>query len=199
MKNPWRIRADRTVDTTITVSEHDTEFAVTYTYHLKSFKSCVYQGTVENIQTFLRPFLYYLQFISHLHCAQLALSQSQGQLWTMDSGHYEQDKRTQTHIIMHAQRPYADMLNEVAKELVRLPKYTARVKLTDENDAVVEYLITTMKPGTGLYGKPLQERIDRIRGQNMKDGYLRERTEVEAEIRRRQEQWREPPADEPPI
>ncbi len=196
-KNPWRIMEGQRVDTTITVSEHDAEFAVTYTYHLKMFKSVVYQGIVENIQTYLRPLLYYLQFISHLHCAQLALCQRP--IETMDSGQYEQDKRTQTHYIMHAQRPYADMLNEVAKELVRLPKYTARVKLTDENDAVVEYLITTMKPGTGLYGKPLQERVDRIRERNMRDGYLRERTAVEAEIRLRQELWREPPVDEPPI
>ncbi len=161
------------------------------------YKLALYRGITEKLPSYLSLFLVFLRFMARLHCAQLALSQSP--ILTMDSGEYEPEKRTQTHYITHPQRPYQDMLNEVAKELVRLPKYTAQVKLTDENDAVVEYRITTMKPGTGLYGKPFQERLDRIRERNMKDGYLRERTAVEAEIRRRQEQWREPPADEPPV
>ena len=104
----------------------------------------------------------------------------------------------------------AERRDEIANELVKLPKYTARVKLTDENDTVVEYVITTMKPGTGLYGKPLQERIDGIRDNNVRNGYVRKRETVEAEIRHRQEQYShmpqipgkrppQPPENEPPI
>ena len=192
---------NKRVDTSIVVNEHDTEFVVTYTYSLERFKSFVYQSSVENIQTYLRPFLYYLQFISHLHCAQLALSQPQGQLWTMESGQYEPEKRTQTHIIMHPQRSYADMLNEVASELVNLPLYTARARIMTEAGRA-EHTIRTLDPkeqsDRPLFGQALQKRLESIREQNIQDGYLRERSAVEEEIRQRQEQYREPP-EEPPI
>jgi zinc-ribbon domain len=54
-----------------------------------------------------------------------------------------------------------------------------------------EYIITTIEPEQGLYGKALQERIARIQVQNRKPDqfghvYCRSRQEVEAEITQRQ-------------
>jgi hypothetical protein len=123
------------------------------------------------------------------------------------SGQYQQRKRTQVHYlttprktiqhppvtithprktIMHPQRTYADVQAEIASELVNLPQYTAKVKLSDGSGTTIEHTIRTEKPGTGLSGQALQERVERIREQNMKKGYLRKRAEVEAEIRDRQ-------------
>jgi hypothetical protein len=124
-------------------------------------------------------------------------------------------KRTQIHYlthprqtISHPQRSYADMLNEVASQLTNLPDYTARVKIVTEG-RLVEHTIRTLKPEDGLQGKALQERIARIKEQNIQDGYLRERTAVEEEIRQRQAQCSHMPAqpgkqtpqppEEPPI
>jgi hypothetical protein len=177
---------------------YNLKLTLRFTYHLELLTDNIRLGIIQGMQAVLPSFLSSLRFFASLHCAQLALNQRP--IETMDSGQYEQDKRTQSHYIMHSQRPYPDMEKQIAAELVKLPKYTARVKLTDENNAVVEYRITTMKPDTGIYGKPLQDRIERIRERNTKAGYLRDRTVVEAEIRRRQAQWKEPPpADEPPI
>jgi len=115
--------------------------------------------------------------------------------------------------IMHPQRSYADMLNEVASQLVNLPHYTARVKITVDGQ-IVEHTIKTLdpkqQPDRPLFGQALQERLSRIKEQNIQDGYVRERARVEEEIRVRQEQCLQmpqtpgkqpplPPEDEPPI
>jgi hypothetical protein len=103
--------------------------------------------------------------------------------------------------IMHPQRTYADVLNEVASQIANLPAYTARVKVATDNGNE-EHTIKTLDPkqehDKPLFGQALQERKDRIKEQNIKDGYVRERTEVEAEIIKRQEQSSQPP-EEPPI
>ena len=179
---------------------HDIKMALTYTYHLKIVKSNLYLSIIEEIQNYLKPFLAYLRFYAHLHLAQLALSQRP--ILTMDSGEYEQDKRTSTHYIMHAQRPYADMLNEVASQLTNLPLYTARVRMTTEAGQV-EHTIRTLEAERGIGRTALQERIARIQEHNRTPdergiSYCRLRQEVEEEIRKRQEQYREPP-EEPPI
>jgi len=74
----------------------------------------------------------------------------------------------------------------VANELGRLPKFTARVRLSDGSGNVVEHTIQTYAPGKGLYGQALKERQARIRQRNIRDGYLKDRATVEAEIRQRQ-------------
>ena len=129
------------------------------------------------------------------------------------SGQYQPRKRTQIHFIthprqtishpriaiMHPQRSYADMLNEVASELTNMPLYTAQVKITVDG-LRIEHTIKTLAPkeqlDKPLFGQALQERLASIKEQNIQSGYLRERTEVEEEIIKRQEQ---PPEVEPPI
>jgi hypothetical protein len=129
------------------------------------------------------------------------------------SGQYQPRMRTQIHLIthprqtlshpriaiMHPQRTYADMLNEVASELVNLPLFTARVKIIEDGQKV-EYTVKTLDPkqlpDKPLFGQALQERIDNIKEQNIQSGYLRKRSDVEEEIIKRQEQ---PPESEPPI
>ncbi len=83
-------------------------------------------------------------------------------------------------------RLVADVKNEIANELARLPKFTARVKLSDGSGNAVEHTIQTYKLEKGLYGQALKERKERIRQRNIKDGYLIERTKVEAKITQRQ-------------
>jgi hypothetical protein len=104
--------------------------------------------------------------------------------------------------IMHPQRTYADVHNEVASQLTNLPVFTARVKIATDNGSE-EHTIKTLDPkkehDKPLFGQALQDRIDSIKKQNIQDGYVRDRTAVEAEIRQRQEQCSEPPEAEPPI
>ena len=104
--------------------------------------------------------------------------------------------------IMHPQRSYADMLNEVASQLTNLPAYTAQVRITTEA-GLAEYTVRTLdpkhQPDKSLYGQALQERLDSIKKQNIQDGYMRSRQEVEEEIRIRQTQCSQPPEDKPPI
>ena len=127
----------------------------------------------------------------------------------VDSGQTQPRKRQQIVVrpektLTHPQRSYADMLNEVASELVNLPVYTARVRITTEA-GLIEHMVKMLDPkqqsaksDRTLFGQTLEERLDSIKDQNIKDGYVRERSEVEAEIIQRQEHYSEPP-EEPPI
>ncbi|HEU5376684.1 MAG TPA: TraM recognition domain-containing protein [Ktedonobacteraceae bacterium] len=74
----------------------------------------------------------------------------------------------------------------IANELGRLPKFTAKVKLSDGSGNPVEHTIQTCAPGKGLYGQALRERQERIHQQNIKDKYIRPRKEIEEEIVMRQ-------------
>jgi len=106
---------------------------------------------------------------------------------------HESEKITHPRIaIMHPQRSYADVLNEVASQLANLPAFSARAKFATEGKPI-EFTIKTLEPERGLGRAALQERIERIQARNTDDGYTRLRQEVEEEIRTRQNQWREPP------
>lgn len=85
------------------------------------------------------------------------------------------------------QRTFADMQNEITNELVKLPKSTARVKLSDGSGNTIEHTIQTIKPARGLDGKALQDKLDKIRQQNLNAEYLKDRVTVEAEIIQRQQ------------
>jgi hypothetical protein len=100
--------------------------------------------------------------------------------------------------IMHPQRTYADVLNEVASQLTSLDDYLARVRFKDAEGKRVEHTIRTLRPEAGLQGKAFQERLDSIKQQNIDNGYVRERAKVEAEIKLRQEQFSKPPEDDEP-
>jgi hypothetical protein len=169
------------------------------TYDLELYKLTLYQGIVEQLPSYLKLFPAFLRFFSQLHCAQLALSQRP--IETMDSGQYEPDKRTQTHYIMHSQRPYQDMLKQVASELVNQDNFMARVRIKNADERLVECTIKTLdpkqQPDRPLFGQALHERLVRIKEQNIQDGYVRERATVEAEIRTRQAQCSEPPQEPP--
>lgn len=96
---------------------------------------------------------------------------------------------------------YAEMTQKIANDLTNLPKFTARVRIATEA-GLVEHTVKTLDPNQQperpLFGQALQARRDRIRDRNIQNGYLRERTVVEAEIRKRHGRWRKPPTDEPP-
>jgi ribosomal protein L20A (L18A) len=98
--------------------------------------------------------------------------------------------------IMHPQRTYADMLNEMASELANLPQFTAQAKIATEEKAV-EHTVRTLEPERGIRGTALHERIANIKKQNIKSGYVRELATVEEEIRTRQEQCSQPPQEPP--
>ncbi len=83
--------------------------------------------------------------------------------------------------ILHPQRTYQDMHNQRAAELAVLPKYTAKVR-TEAG----EYTIVTSVPQMGMRESALQERKDRVRLNNQREGYLRSREVVEKEIIERQ-------------
>jgi hypothetical protein len=102
------------------------------------------------------------------------------------------------HLHIPPRRSEQDMIGEVARVLKKLPRYIARVMITTD-DGLEEHTIRTLKPEDGLQDKALQERIARIKEQNIQDGYLRERAKVEEEIRIRQAQCSQPPPEPPPI
>jgi hypothetical protein len=116
---------------------------------------------------------------------------------TVSSG--QSKPRIQQHPII-TQRSYPEMESLIANELVNLPLYTARVKITADEQGV-EYTIKTLDPkqlpDRPLYGQALQERLDNIKARNVQEGYLRKRVFVEDAIRIRQEQCCESP-EEPP-
>lgn len=145
-------------------------------------------------------------FIKEFRDFILALAKPENRIET-GSGLYRPRKRTQVHYlthprktlvhprqtlthprktIMHPQRTVADMQNDIANQLRGLPKFTARVKTTDANGFLVEHTIQTIKPGTGIFGIVLQERKEKIQQQNCKDGYIKDRASVKAEIAQRQ-------------
>lgn len=124
---------------------------------------------------------------------------------TLTSGLSQPRKRTQvtyiTHesekltiprkTILHPQRTHADMLNDIANQLRGLPRFTARVKLTDVSDTIVEYTLTTREPEKGVYGRLLEDRFERIKLHTRTAGYTRPRQDVEVEIRMRQDALRQ--------
>lgn len=98
----------------------------------------------------------------------------------VDSGQHEP--------IYDKPRTYADVQNEIATRLANLPKFTAKVKIIDAQDKPVEHTVKTLAPEKGIGKAALQDRIVRIRAQNITGGYVRERTVVEQEIQARQSQ-----------
>jgi hypothetical protein len=112
-------------------------------------------------------------------------------------------------------RPFADVKNDIANQLSGLTNFTARVKLGTNapqnpgktclscgllnNPGVLdcvqcqtkiiganEYTITTIKPAGYIGTQQLDQRIKRIQARNIQQGYLRDRTQVETEIIKRQ-------------
>ncbi len=85
--------------------------------------------------------------------------------------------------VYQSPRPYADMLNEVMLELANLPNFHAYAKVA-EDGMVRTVKIKTLPPPPPVRG---YEKIrDTIITRCLKEGYLRERSAVEEEIRRRQ-------------
>jgi hypothetical protein len=114
-----------------------------------------------------------------------------------------------------AVRPYQDIKNDIANQLSGLPSFTARIKIgsnATQNPgkkclncgkqsksgalycggcgtklpAQNEYTLTTIKPAGGIGAQQLQQRIKAIQTRNLREGYVRERVKVEAEILQRQ-------------
>ena len=96
-------------------------------------------------------------------------------------------------------RTYQDVQNEIATRLANLPKFTARVKMIGSDDKPVEHTVKTLKPERGFRGIALQDRIESIRANNIRDKYCLQRSDVEEEIRKRQDQCCEPPLLREPI
>jgi hypothetical protein len=126
---------------------------------------------------------------------------------TIPSGQHQPRRRQQLiprpeKTLPHPRRLEQDMVAEMARVLTNLPLYTARVKTTT-GQGLEEHTIRTLDPKKDadrpLFGQALQDRLARIKKQNIDHGYLRERATVEEEIRQRQDQYSQPPEDEPPI
>jgi hypothetical protein len=81
-------------------------------------------------------------------------------------------------------RTYADMENEISRDLTQQPNFQAKVKLLSG-----EHVIQAKESPPGLTGAQLAKRIAQIRAQTRKN-YCKPRLEVEREIRERQEKWR---------
>jgi hypothetical protein len=81
-------------------------------------------------------------------------------------------------------RTYADMENQIARDLTQQPNFQAKVKLL-----AGEHVIQTKNTPPGLTGSQLVQRIAQIQAQTRKN-YCKPRLEVEKEIRERQEKWR---------
>jgi hypothetical protein len=90
-------------------------------------------------------------------------------------------------------RPYADMENEIARDLTQMPLYHARVKLVEG-----EAEIKTVDPLPDINESNLDLRITLLQRQMIQLGYCRDYKDVEKEIRERQERWRSSGSEEPP-
>jgi hypothetical protein len=80
-------------------------------------------------------------------------------------------------------RTYQDMENQIARDLANAPNYTAKVKLVNGG----EYVIRTKPAAETLTGDALAERIEAIKRHMRALGYTRHYTEVQEEIKKRQE------------
>ena len=81
-------------------------------------------------------------------------------------------------------RTFADMENEISRDLTQQPNFQAKVKLL-----AGEHNIQTKNTPPGLTGLQLEERIAHIQTQT-RNNYCKPREAVEKEIRERQERWR---------
>ena len=93
-------------------------------------------------------------------------------------------------------RPVHDMTDEMAQELANLPRFTAYAKVIQENKG--EQTVWKGKIKT-LPLPPWQESPE-IESHVIESGhnFCKERTQIEEEIRQRQERWRGSISDEPP-
>ena len=94
----------------------------------------------------------------------------------IDSGKYEKTEGPR--------QTYSDRANEIANELVQLKRGYARVKLPTG-----EYLMETMTSTTSHADSPKKQQII----EHTRKEYCRPRSEVEEEIRKRQEVHEPPP------
>jgi hypothetical protein len=78
-------------------------------------------------------------------------------------------------------RTFADMENEISRDLAQHPNFQARVKLL-----AGEHTIQTKDLPRGLTGEQLAQRIAQIQSLTRRS-YCKRRTEVETEIHQRQE------------
>jgi hypothetical protein len=131
----------------------------------------------------------FVNMITELRFAMAVLSQ---QPILVDTGQYQPKYQNRT---------FADMENEISRDLTQLPNFQAKVKLL-----AGEHIIQTKGSPPGLTGSQLVERIAQIQTQTRKN-YCKPREVVETEIRERQEKWRSqvpdspqrtPPSEEPP-
>lgn len=167
----------------------------------------------QEVETILQPEkAQFLAFICELKLVCQELSKPENQI-KAPSGLEQPHKRTQ-HIV-HAQQSHADKEKEIANQLSGLPNFTARVKIGMsvsqnpgknclicgfQNRSVAaycgmcgtkitgrdEYTITTVKPSSGINAQHLAQRKKQIQANNIRDGILRNRADVEAEITQRQ-------------
>jgi hypothetical protein len=153
-------------------------------------------------------------FVQNLHTLCKEVATEEGKI-KVPTGQTRMVKRKQPTIhylthesekITHQQPSEQEMTNRMVRELINLPLYTARVKITTAA-GTEEHVIRTLEPEKGIRGIALQERVDRIHERNRTPdergiSVCRPRQAVEAEIRIRQEQYREQPQEppeEPPI
>jgi hypothetical protein len=141
-------------------------------------------GTLAEVRTRCQKILRYWMteeratfetFLKEVRACVLALNQEP---ILSGSGMYE--------MVPVGQMPYAEVANQIANELANLADHTAKIRIKSMSDnGMVEHTIQTLGPErrTILRGTALQQRIETIRTQNLRDGLRRPREE---EMRRRQ-------------
>jgi hypothetical protein len=95
------------------------------------------------------------------------------------------------------------MTDEMAQELMRLPRYTAYAKIIEDQDGEQRVKMQEIKtyPLSALPEKPKEyfEQVKEIFETNpIKSGYAIAKEQIEAEIRQRQEQWLRPASSDAP-
>lgn len=162
-------------------------------------KTLSYWGSLSKtpLQTIFYPLH---KFLKALRLCQLGLNQLP--LYTTQSGQYQQRIRTQIHYIthprqtithpriaiMHPQRTEADMVGEMRRELINLPRFTAYCKIVKEiagTQHVVKYKLFPDAPESVAdgAGSPEWKRayiVERMHDETL--GYYRKREAVEQEI-----------------
>jgi hypothetical protein len=119
------------------------------------------------------------------HCFDVVPSNLYHDPIKLPSGKYEEEPKRE--------KTQGEMITEMEQELNSLTNHTAYVKTATGKGKMMQAV-----PDDALLGEP---RVD-VRAIAWRTalyrGILRQRSDIEAEIRERQEQWKRPPGNEPP-
>lgn len=167
----------------------------------EEYTAALQKGDEEALAKFGAGLEEYLEFLSYLRPAMLALSQDPVE--TPETGHFQPRKSKKLTYIMHPekaytksartlahpQRPVSDMVNEMAQELMSLPRFTAYAKIVEEvggQQIVSKYKLNPDPLPQAGDETVVKMRKHKVRANTIRSDYYTERETVKQAIKARQ-------------